>query len=681
MEKLTSPKVFWQTALVFSFVFTLTILVQSVSRWIEIGVVLYRSVWMLALLAYLAVLGTCAWLFIRIRQGKMDKWLTTLELGTVTQIEWRIVGGILFVLVLLVIPYAKTVFLIGQFVKDSTSDNILIKIVFYWTVWWLTLLAAGGLKISLRTSWTAGTAAALILMGISYELWAFARAVTTYPFSMGWSETSRYYYASLFFSEKIYNQYVSLSSLHPTRYFLQSLAFLFPGGLVWHRLWQVLLWIGTTGATVWAITRRAIPLFSDSSASLRGRGARLLFAGGLALFVLRVSIYYHLQIVMLLPLLFVSAKHPWRSLLAVIFASAWAGVSRVNWFPMAAMIAIALYLMEVPVSETKSSRMPAWITYLEQPAIWTVFGLLSALAAQAAYIPLSGNADKPEVFASSFTSDLLWYRLWPNPSYPLGIMPGILILSAPFILTLILAVKNRRALHPIRWVGLGTMLLALFVGSTIVSTKIGGGDLHNMDAFAALVSIVGAYFIGGQVRAESDAVEWDVSRWPVMALALIVMVMFLIPSLGPYPKFNTELDQSSYHELVKRVNRLGKNGPVLFINERHLVTFGDVDLPLVSDYEAVFLMEMAMSNNRTYLEKFYTDLREHRFAAIVSGRQNLVIKKDVVFAEENNVWNSRVSPYILCYYDELLDLDTSSGRRVIYVPRTETAPGICPQGD
>jgi hypothetical protein len=92
-------------------------------------------------------------------------------------------------------------------------------------------------------------------------------------------------------------------------------------------------------------------------------------------------------------------------------------------------------------------------------------------------------------------------------------------------------------------------------------------------------------------------------------------------------------------------------------------------------------MEMAMSNNRTYLEKFYTDLREHRFAAIVSGRQNLVIKKDVVFAEENNVWNSRVSPYILCYYDELLDLDTSSGRRVIYVPRTETAPGICPQGD
>ena len=681
MKKLTSPKVFWQTALVFSFLFTLTILVQSVSRWIEIGVILYRSVWMLALLAYLVVLGACAWLFIGIRQGKMDRWLVAFELGTVTQFTWRVVGGILFVLVLLAIPYAKITFQIGQFVKDSASDTILIKIVFYWAVWWLTLLAAGGLKVSLRTSWTAGTAAALILMGISYEIWAYARSVTTYPFSMGWSETSRYYYASLFFSEKIYNQYVPLSSLHPTRYFLQSLAFLFPGGLVWHRLWQVLLWIGTTSATVWAITRRAIPLFSDSSTSLWGRGARLLFAGGLALFILRVSIYYHLQIVMLIPLLFVSAKHPWRSTLAVIFASAWAGISRVNWFPMAAMIAIALYLMEVPVSETKSSRVPAWITYMKHPAIWTVFGLLSALAAQAAYIPLSGNADNPDVFASSFTSDLLWYRLWPNPSYPLGILPGILILSAPFVLTLILAAKNGRALHPIRWVGLVSMIVALFVGSTIVSTKIGGGDLHNMDAYAALVSIVGAYFIGGRVRAESDAVEWDVNRWPVMALALIVIVMFLIPSLAPYPKLNTELDQSSYRELVKQVNRLGKKGPVLFINERHLVTFGDVDLPLVPDYEAVFLMEMAMSNNRAYLEKFYDDLREHRFAAIVSGRQNLVVKENVVFAEENNVWNSRVSPYILCYYDELLDLDTSSGRRVIYVPRTETAPGICPQGD
>jgi len=678
MKKLISPKVFWQTTLVFSFVFTLTMLVQSISRWIEIGVILFRSVWMLALLAYLVVLGMCAWFFVRVRQGKMDKWLDLFELGNLTHLTWRVFGWFIFIIVLLAIPYAKITFQIGQFVRDSESDYILIKIAFYWVVWWLVLLAAGGLKVSLRTSWVAGTAATLILMGISYELWAYARSVTTYPFSMGWSESSRYYYASLFFSERIYNQSVPLSTLHPTRYFLQSLAFLFHGGLVWHRLWQVFLWVGITSATVWAITRRAIPLISDSNMSLGGRGGRLLFAGWLALFILRVSIYYHLQIVMLVPLLFVSAKRPWRSLLAVIFASAWAGVSRVNWFPMAAILAIALYLMEEPVSGTRSSRIPDWIIYLKQPAIWTVLGMLSALAAQAAYIPLSGNADKPDVFASSFTSDLLWYRLWPNPSYPLGILPGILIVSAPFILTVILAAKNWRALHPIRWLGLVSMILVLFVGSTIASTKIGGGDLHNMDAFAALISIVGAYFIGGQVRSESGTVEWDVSRWPAIALSLIVMVMFLISSLGPYPKFNTELDRLAYNELVKRVNRLGKLGPVLFINERHLVTFGDVDVPLVPDYEAVFLMEMAMSNNRTYLEQFYTDLREHRFSAIVSGRQNLVIKTDEIFAEENNVWNSKVSPYILCYYNELFELDTSNGRRVIYVPRTRNEPGICP---
>lgn len=678
MEKLTSPKVFWQTALGFSFVFTLVILVQSVSRWIEIGVHLYRSVWMLALLVYLAVLGTCAWLYIGVRQGKMDKWLAALELENLSHLAWRLFGWVLFILVLLAIPYVKISFQSGQFVNGLASDTVLIKIVLNWAVLWLVLLASGGLKISLRTSWTAGMAAALILMGISYELWSYARSVTVYPFSMGWSEASRYYYASLFYSERIYNQNVPLTSLHPTRYFLQSLAFLFPGGLVWHRLWQVLLWVGITSATVWAITRRAIPLLSNSRTSLKGMGARLLFAGGLALFILLVSIYYHLQIVMLVPLLFVSSKHPWRSLLAVIFASAWAGVSRVNWFPMAAMITIGLYLMEVPVSEVKLSRLPAWITYLKQPVIWTVVGLLSALAAQAAYIPLSGNADKPEVFASSFTSDLLWYRLWPNPSYPLGILPGILILSAPFILTLILAAKNGPALHPIRWLGLVSMILVLFVGSTIASTKIGGGDLHNMDAYAALIGIMGAYFIGGQVRAESDMVEWDVSRWPIMALSLIVMVMLLIQMLGPYPKFNPELDQSSYSELIKKVNKLGKYGPVLFINERHLVTFGDVDLPLVPDYEAVFLMEMAMSDNRAYLEQFYTDLREHRFAAIVSGRQNLVIKEDEVFAEENNAWNSRVSPYIVCYYQESFELDLSSGRRVIYVPRTEMEAGRCP---
>jgi len=215
------------------------------------------------------------------------------------------------------------------------------------------------------------------------------------------------------------------------------------------------------------------------------------------------------------------------------------------------------------------------------------------LIAQAAYIPLSGNANNLEAFASSFSSALLWDRLWPNQSYALGVIPGILIVSAPLLLILIIsAIRQWKEIHPLRWLGLFSMILALFAGSLVVSTKIGG------------------------------------------------------------------------------VNQFGKNGPVLFINERQLVTFREVKVPLVPDYEVVTLMEMAMSGNQAYLDKFYSDLAHHRFAAIVATKQNKGIKETGALAEENNVWNSQVSPYILCYYQPAVSIDAEITNVQVYVPAT-----------
>jgi len=37
-------------------------------------------------------------------------------------------------------------------------------------------------------------------------------------------------------------------------------------------------------------------------------------------------------------------------------------------------------------------------------------------------------------------------------------------------------------------------------------------------------------------------------------------------------------------------------------------------------------MEMAISGNKPYLNKFYTDLASHRFAAIVATKQNLGVE-------------------------------------------------------
>jgi hypothetical protein len=260
----------------------------------------------------------------------------------------------------------------------------------------------------------------------------------------------------------------------------------------------------------------------------------------------------------------------------------------------------------------------------------------------------------------------------------MGVVPGILIVTGPLLLILIIsAVRQWKQIHPLRWLGLFGMILALFAGSLVVSTKIGGGaDLHNMDTYATLLGIVAVFFVGGNVQKEDNTQAAAVRPWAMFTYALIMPLFFLIPMLTPYPKFNTMANQAAYKQLVETVNAIGKNGPVLFINERQLVTFGDVDVPLVPEYEVVTLMEMAMSGNKPYLTQFYDDLASHRFAAIVATKQNRGIKETGPLAEENNVWNSRVSPYILCYYEPVTLVEAELSRIEVYVPAAE--PDNCP---
>lgn len=661
---MNSPRTFWQTAFLFTFLANLVILVWSSMRWAEIGVILYRSVWGIALLLYLGILAGCIVLFLWIRSedARVERLVALLELTPLSGGFWRALGWGVFAGILLLIPWLKFTLRVGEVVKGSTQDPVLTTILFYWLTWWLVLLAAAALKVALRASWQAAFATALVLLGVSYETFIQFRAVSTYPFSLGWSETSRYFYASLYFSEWLYGERFPLSTLHPTRYFLQSLAYLISSwGLTEHRFWQFLLWVLLTALTAVSLAWRALrsPLSSGTSR----QGERWLFAGWFFLYLLLVGVYYHLLVMVLLPLWFVSPKHPWRSWLVVLVASLWAGVSRINWFPMPALIAAAIYLLEVRFSNTRI------LDYLKWPFLWMFSGLLAALAAQAAYIPLSGNADNPEIFASSFTSDLLWYRLWPNALFPLGIVPAILVVTGPFLFVLAAATHQWRRLHPLRWLGIWGMILGLFGGSLVVSVKIGGGgDLHNMDTYAVLLGILAASWIGGQVTDETGERFRLSLPWPMTALALLLPLLFLVPALSRPLTYNANWANSNLQRLKSLVE--AANGPVLFITERHLVTFGQIHVPMIAQYERVTLMEAAMSNNRKLLEAFYADLRAHRFALIVSGKENLFVKENEPFAEENNVWNTRVSPYLLCYYEPIALFEPELSRIEVFAPRS-----------
>ncbi|HXD09303.1 MAG TPA: hypothetical protein VN653_04510, partial [Anaerolineales bacterium] len=623
-KNLSGTRSFWLTLLFFNFIVNLTMQRLSYLRLRELHADLMHSMWSGILVLCLLISLTSIWFMIRVT--KEAALVARLEAFHLDGLIWHTAGAILFVAILFLIPYVKFVLEIGRQIKNPVYDPILMELAYYWVCWWMILLAMAALKTAFKTTWLGGFASALVLLGVVYEIMTRFNVVTDFPLSLGWSEGSRYYYASLIFSKRIYGEQFPLSTLHPSRYLLQSIPFLFPGlDLFAHRFWQFLLWIGLTAGASLALTHRVF--------TRQEYYVRWLAAGWLFLYLLQVGVYYHLEVMVIIPLLFVSGKHPWRSLLAVIIASAWAGISRVNWFPMPVMIAIAVYLLETPFhsskGETGSSFYKQLLGYIAQPALWTVAGLASALLSQLAYVYVSGNYQNSGAFTSSFKSDLLWYRLLPNDNYPLGILPAILIVSGPLIITLIIAARHAKALHTVRWLGLTGMLIALFIGSAVVSTKIGGGgDLHNMDAFAVLVAVVGLYFFGGRVQAEQGFEVLNIRPTPVSALALITPLLFLIPALSPYPKYNEGRAQAAYQQLLQVVNDAGKKGPVLFMNDRELVALGAVKVPLVYDYEVVTLMEMAMSRNQVYLDKFYNELADHRFSAIVATKQNIAIKQE-----------------------------------------------------
>ncbi|MCB0103150.1 MAG: hypothetical protein KDD74_13975, partial [Anaerolineales bacterium] len=304
-----------------------------------------------------------------------------------------------------------------------------------------------------------------------------------------------------------------------------------------------------------------------------------------------------------------------------------------------------------------------WVT----PFIWGISGLVSALFSQFAYIQISGNADV-SAFGSSFTSDLIWSRLLPNETFPMGILPGIVLVSAPIFVALYQMLRGKTAsLHVFRWLVLLTMLFVLFAGGAVVSTKIGGGgDLHNMDAYLVLLAVVVTAFWGNQARDESDAKPmWGEVSWGAMSAAVLIPLGFAIHNIGFYPSFDKLIAEKDVQALQES---LQGGGEILFITERQLLTFDSVHgVTLVPEYEQSELMEMAMSRNRPYLETFYADLHDRRFALIVAEDQKFTEQKQGAFVEENVAWVRYIGAPLLCNYKPVVTL--VSNNLQVFEPR------------
>jgi hypothetical protein len=109
---------------------------------------------------------------------------------------------------------------------------------------------------------------------------------------------------------------------------------------------------------------------------------------------------------------------------------------------------------------------------------------------------------------------------------------------------------------------------------------------------------------------------------------------------------------TSLQEYVDKANAQG--GEILFITQRHLLSMHMLEnVTLVPEYEREDLMEIAMANDTAHIQLFHKDMEEQRFALIVVDPLKYnVLSKNRSFAEENNVWVTRIMRHILCNYRE-----------------------------
>ncbi len=534
----------------------------------------------------------------------------------------------------------------------------------YLFIWCLSLIAAyflAGLPAFSSVRRSNLVLFALLTLAFVYLGAAVLSRVSSEPFSLKWSEATRYYHASLLLSERYYGMSLPPFYQDLSRYVLEALPLLLPKPTILiQRAWEMYSAFFLTLITVLLLLRRIG----------NPAGHRLLWFACLVwgMYYLYQGPIFHYLLVTAIPVLaWFDVRRPVRSALAVIAASLWAGISRINWAPVPAMLAVAIYLMEVSASSRPLGR------YLLPPASYSILGLSAALAARQWFLVISEIA--PEMYNMAFTSTMLWYRLFPTSWNSIGILPTGLIAAAPVLALAIYHLRTRRAFwHWIRLFGLGAILLILFTGGMIVSAKIGGGNnLHNLDTFFLLSLVVIVYLIFDRFIPDRQPASAAPAFPPLLVVITVLTTLVIYTRHGLTPGLPIPPNKDSQRVLAELQAMAGgtvaSGGRVLFITQRHLLTYDLIQgVPLVPEYDNIALMEAAMTGFEPTLRQFVADISAQKYALIIApeppGRMQT---SNDLFAEENNAWLREVSIPLLRYYEvsvEYADLDF-----VVMVPK------------
>ncbi len=562
---------------------------------------------------------------------------------------------------------------------NGISFRLVLFIVF--TVLISTLISE---KRDKPFSWEDFFVSCIIIGSIFVFLKEFI-GVVDYPLSLTWSEGNRIWDYSILYGRDLYNHPLDQpikAYIDRGRQTLWGLPFLLPNvSIVGVRMWSAILFTVPYALLGWMVFHPT-----------KQFRYQWVWLGLWAFIFLNQGPIYTPLILSGILVVGIRRKPIWIAFPLIFIAGYYAQRSRMTWMAAPMMWGILITLLDGEdqngIRFLKTHWKPIFLYGLA--GFLGGFGIIRGWNRLANYFSEAADT-KPNIVVNEHvignlidTSDsievvsvmgqnsvlidqpLVWGRLWPNPTYGLGIILGLIFAVGPLIVLLLTLLHSKQwKLNVIQQLGLFGILTGFLGLGIVVSTKIGGGgDLHNLDMFLiSLVLVSGLAWerVGKNLLAKIKPES--------TGLKLVLMFVVVIPAFMPWidaeplelpPDEKIQWTMKLLRRETSRV--LEEGGEILFMDQRQLLTFGYLgDIPLVPDYEKKLVMDMAMSGNASYFVTFYKDISDQRFELIISDPQRVRYADDTEsWGIENDTWVEWVSKPLLCYYEPSFTIKTTS---------------------
>lgn len=416
-------------------------------------------------------------------------------------------------------------------------------------------------------------------------------------------------------------------------------------GLILIRIYLIILRLGLTFLVSLLLSNRLKRI------SVRTKYLLIIWGTSLLLFT---SIGPHVLIVACILLAGINFSKPIQTTILGILSSILAGLCRLNWFVVPAILLVNLYIFETP---QKNQRI---FSYLWKP---TLLATVSVLLAFLTYFFYTRMAGIPFLyFSEKFHYLYIPSRLFPNSLLLTGTLFGALIIGMPANLFCMWQLIKQKS----DWLRMTIICLSLmgtFVVGTIISARIGGGyDFHNFDIYFIFSFILLSYCLTNKIVAVGENKSETnnsiiINTMIPSAIVFSFLMVFILTSRIPFVTNHNSQDQADINELQSFFNdHTGQK--TLFLVDQQLPLLGiiNVKYPLY-DFDNVTLTEYLMAQNDELPNLFLKSLKKGNYPLIISYRLNISKQKQVdePFADENNIWVS-YNYEILKFYRPVFEL-------------------------